>query len=297
MKIADSTMSAAVTVHPTTGVIERAEFVDVGDDRVYVHLTVPKTGHAGTAVVVCSPYFAEFPRNYRREVLLARHLARSGVAVARLHHRGFGNSTGDPASVNLDRLIEDARTVAAYAKTQTSADRLVYHGTRLASFVAVGSAGHADAVSLWEPVVRSAKYFNEVFRTRMVQALHDDDAQTTVGELRAALVDGGQVDVLGHSLHHEMYRSLRDLDLDAGVEDVAAVSITEFGRVRKDVVRLITAFEKRDVVVRHAVSEESESWWVANRRADYFVAEERRPLTRLVLAEMADWLAERGWSA
>ena len=290
-------LPAATRVDSDTGLIERAEFIEVGDDQLYTHVAIPKSGTAETAVVVCSPYFAEFPRNYRREVLLARRLADTGVAVARFHHRGLGNSSGDPAAVGLDHLIEDARAVAAHTAALTDARRVVYHGTRLASFVALGSAMGVDGVSLWEPVVRTAKYFNEVFRTRMVQALHDEDEQPTAGQLRSTLLDGGQVDVLGHSLHHEMYRTLRDLELDAGVEDLAAVSVVEFGRERKDVARLLKAFEKRDIPRRHAVCEEGESWWVANRRADYFVAEERRPLTELVLAEMVTWLGDRGWVA
>ncbi|MDH3499511.1 MAG: hypothetical protein OEM97_05275 [Acidimicrobiia bacterium] len=286
-------------VDPSTGCVELAEFIDVGQDLVYTVHHLPPSSRAGHSLVMCSPFFAEFPRNYRREVLVARRLAERGVAVTRFHHRGVGNSTGDAALMGLDRLIEDARRVAAVAAETSGAHSLAFHGTRLAGFTAAAAAiGAQMPVSLWEPVVRGSKYFNEVLRTRMVQAVHDGETDVSAGSLRHELTSGAPVDVLGHSLHPELYTSLHDQTLDELLGPPAReILVVEFGRKRKDVGRMIERALEQGLTATLAVSTESESWWVANRRADYFVAEERRQLTGEVVRTMDAWFEKLGWTA
>ena len=282
---------------PVTGCSEIAEFVGLGTDELYAVHHLPQSGSATAVVIVCSPFFAEFPRNYRREVLLGRHLAARGVAVTRFHHRGVGNSTGDAALITLERLVEDARRVSEAAIEHSGAESLAFHGTRLAALTAAASASADKAgLSLWDPAVKGARYFNELLRTRMAQAVHDDEAELSAGALRSQLSEGVPMDVLGHSLHPAFYESLHEAELPALIgEDPRDLLIVQFGRDRKEIARLIETVEGRGGRSDLVTTSETESWWIANRRADYFVAEERRPLTGEVLGATERWLEQIRW--
>ena len=238
------TDSTAERTDRSTGAREIAEFVDVDGDRVYAvqHLP-PENLSPNAGLVICSPFFAEFPRNYRREVLLARRLAGLGVAAARFHYRGVGNSTGDPALLRLERLVEDIHAVTERLVERSGAVSVGYHATRLAA-LAAGAAASGDKapLSLWDPVVSGEKYFPEVIGAAPREVL-----------------------------------------------------IVEFGRGRKAVDRWIERLVEHGSHPVRVPTSEGESWWVANRRADYFVAEERRPLTHEVLEAAVAWIEQLGW--
>ncbi len=292
------TDSTAERTDRSTGAREIAEFVDVDGDRVYAvqHLP-PENLSPNAGLVICSPFFAEFPRNYRREVLLARRLAGLGVAAARFHYRGVGNSTGDPALLRLERLVEDIHAVTERLVERSGAVSVGYHATRLAA-LAAGAAASGDKapLSLWDPVVSGEKYFNEVLRTRMAQALHDQELGVSAGALRSQLAEGEAVDVLGHSLHSGFYDSMIGVELPEVIGAAPReVLIVEFGRGRKAVDRWIERLVEHGSHPVRVPTSEGESWWVANRRADYFVAEERRPLTHEVLEAAVAWIEQLGW--
>ncbi len=82
-----------------TGITEAAEFFGPPGERMLGLAHLPTSAASG--VLVCSSIQAEFAKNYRREVLLARALARQGRAVGRFHYRGTGNSDGD----SLDPIL------------------------------------------------------------------------------------------------------------------------------------------------------------------------------------------------
>jgi hypothetical protein len=172
----------------------------------------------------------------------------------------------------------------------------VLHGTRLAAFTAAGAA-EDGAVSLWEPVTSGTRYFNEVFRTRMVQAVHDEE-QLKASDLRAVLEAGASVDVLGHSVHPQLYLSLHDATLDevmgSAIRDLLVVQFGRTGELRKEYRALMERAHHQEIHASSTTTSESESWWIANRRADYFVAEERRDLTTELIDAMADWIEQLG---
>lgn len=290
--------TSAEWVDRATGCREVAEFVTIGADQVYVVHHLPASGTVDGAMVICSPFFAEFGRNYRREVLLARDLARHGVAAARFHHRGIGNSTGDAALLTLERMLEDVRRVAEAIVHRSDARSLGFHGTRLAALTAAAAAsGEKAPVTMWEPAISGSRYFNELFRTRMAQAVHDGETGLTAQRLRDELADGAGVDVLGHSLHPGFYASMAERTLSGELgPDGADALVVEFGRRQKALDEVLDGLQAAGVRTLRILASESESWWVANHRADYFVAEEQRTLTWEVLAAARDWVRGLGWA-
>ena len=128
------------------GIVEEIGFVDSGGRQMFSALHRPD-GASNAAVVICSPIQAEQLRNYRREVLLARELARQGLTVQRFHYRGSGNSDGSPADVTFETMLEDART--ALRLMQDRADgAIALVGTRLGASVAAIVGREADARAL-----------------------------------------------------------------------------------------------------------------------------------------------------
>lgn len=86
-------------------------------------------------------------------VQAARALAASGRTSIRIDFRGRGDSTGDPAQVTLDGMVEDTVAAAAWLKAVHGVDRLTFLGLCAGANVAIGAASllqnSADAVIAW----------------------------------------------------------------------------------------------------------------------------------------------------
>jgi pimeloyl-ACP methyl ester carboxylesterase len=194
-----------------TGVRERVGFLGRPPDQLFAALYEPPAP-ARAAVVICPSILADLTHNYRREVALSRALAARGVAAARFHYRGTGNSHGEPSAVTFETLVDDARTAAALLGSRSRC-RAAFLGTRVGALVAAAAAGDAPLV-LWEPVTDGTGYWREAFRAQRIRDL------TRTGrpgpDPERALADVGWTDLLGHRVHDALYRSLRERTLGAG---------------------------------------------------------------------------------
>lgn len=217
-------------------------------------------------VVICSPIHAELLRNYHREVMLARSLARAGYAVQRFQYRGSGNSDGEPADETFDSLREDVETATARLVQTTGVDRLVFVGTRLGAVVAALTARSTGgaALALWEPVLNADRYFREIFRGHLVSGLkkrEDGEDRKPHQELR----DTGSVDILGYSIDlplHDGVRARNLLDDVANAPpDVLLVQIGGSRDLRPEYGSLVERWEKAGVTVRSHQLDGSEPWW------------------------------------
>jgi len=217
-------------------------------------------------VVICSPIHAELLRNYHREVMLARSLARAGYAVQRFQYRGSGNSDGEPADETFDSLREDVETATARLVETTGVDRLAFVGTRLGAVVAALAARKLGGVALamWEPVLNADRYFREIFRGHLVSGLkkHEEGAERKPQE---ELRETGSVDVLGYSIDRPLYESVRArhlLDDVAGAPaDVLLVQIGGARGLRTELGSLVDGWSKEGVSVRTHQLEGTEPWW------------------------------------
>ena len=182
----------ATRLDATNGTEERISFRGPAGDRVFSCLYLPASTARG-CVLICSPMYAEFTRNYRREVLLARKLAADGFAVERFHYRGTGNSDGAGSDVTFETMRDDARTTLEHLRTESGVELVFLVGTRWGAMVASAAASLVPDASLvlWEPLLETARFFRDAFRTRMVAELKSgSDNPTKSDELIRRLEAG-----------------------------------------------------------------------------------------------------------
>ena len=151
---------------------EAAFFGDPGLTRFGV-THIPEISN-GRGVVVCSPVYNDYLKNSRREVLLARRLARSGFTVQRFHYAGTGNSEGEILDMTLDSMITDTNAATDHLRSRGDVDDVVFMGTRIGAIPAgSAAASNAAALAVWEPI-EGTRYFRELFRTMLMIEMTSD---------------------------------------------------------------------------------------------------------------------------
>ncbi len=139
-------------------------------------VTVFPLGEAVAGTLMCGSLFEDMRRNYRREVLLSRRLARAGVVAQRFHYRGTGNSVGAPADIAWEHILDDARAAHERLRSQVGASQpLGYFGSAFGALVAIAlGAGHREIpVALWEPVPDVPTYSRDLRRNELISNLAD----------------------------------------------------------------------------------------------------------------------------
>jgi pimeloyl-ACP methyl ester carboxylesterase len=191
------------------GVLEEAGFLARPGGALFVVLHRPVDRPPSGSLTVCSSLFAEQHNDYRREVRLARMLASAGLAVARFHYRGLGNSA--PASASMDAFTQDALDVTLAVRRLTSASPVAFLGAGVGSLVASRAClDHPDApLLLWKPVTDGAQYFRDLFRARLIAATRARAPRPgTTAELLATMGNQGYVDVMGFTVAATLHDSL-----------------------------------------------------------------------------------------
>jgi pimeloyl-ACP methyl ester carboxylesterase len=269
------------------GFSEEAAFLDLKETQVFTVCHLP-AGTPRAGVVICCPILVEHLTNYRNEVLLARALARGGIAVQRFHYRGTGHSQGDESEVSTESMVEDALFAAGRLRDRTGVTRLAFVGTRWGALVAAeASRGDtAGPLLFWEPVADGARYFRELIRGRLVRELKDSRfAAASVDAWREELAAKGWIDILGYALHRRLYESGQGRRL---AETVAGrqgpVLVVQFGRgsaLRPDYQRLRDSVEKSGRRMEVRFVRDEPAWLFPGHRM-----EAAEKLVRL----SADWL-------
>lgn len=261
--------SSAVRTDDRLGIREEAEFFG-REELLFGFRHLPR-GEPTSCVVVCSPLIADFRKNYRREVSLGRALAADGIAVQRFHYRGTaGHSDGDPTAVTFETLTRDATEAAERATEVTGAPVRAFVGTRLGAIVAAGAASSFDdaAVALWEPTTNVDAYYREGFRARQIRDLREQASTSgSTKNLARELEVQGRVDVLGFSVLHRLYESLRPHSLDQELSrtgtPVLLVQIGMSQDVRREYDELLQALRARGRSVEARLVRAGTSWWLA----------------------------------
>ncbi len=165
---------------------------------------LPAQARAG--LVICSSVGAEQVTNYRNEVLLARALARVGVAVQRFHYRGAGHS--DDLETTVGSMAEDAIAAAGRLTEVAGVPPSSVVGTRWGALAAASTAEAlaANRLVFWEPVIDPRRAFRELFRVKASHELRNWKGQARTFEtIQAELEASGQLDVLGYALTRRFY--------------------------------------------------------------------------------------------
>jgi alpha-beta hydrolase superfamily lysophospholipase len=139
-------VDVAIRLDPASSTTEEAGFFGAAPERMFGGFVLP-TRPAG-AVLISSSLYAEQARNYRREVILARALARRGIASFHYHYRGTGHSDGDAAALTFGSMVADAREAVGILRERVGDVSLGFIGTRLGGYVAASMAGEAPHAPL-----------------------------------------------------------------------------------------------------------------------------------------------------
>jgi alpha/beta superfamily hydrolase len=261
----------AERVDRSTGIRERAGFLDAGNGRIFGFTHLPPE-QPRAAILICSPLYAEFTRNYRREVLMARRLASAGVAVQRFHYRGTGNSDGDPAGSTFGSMREDA-LVALTQLRETSGSVLTGAvGARYGGLVAAAVAGELPSgpIVLWDPIVDPGRYLREILRARKIAALkgahgEEDDEGSSAN---ASVAEGDDEDIV-YAMGYAVRRALFELEaspplvegLRAASGPILLINLGSDPRRARDTEAVTAAMREGDTTVDVWTCGQPEPWW------------------------------------
>lgn len=281
----------SVRLDRDSGGREDVAFLDSHGTKILTVTHLP-AGTPRGGVLICSPIKSELMKNYRREVLLSRALARCGIAVQRFQYRGTGNSHGDPDALSFETMVEDAQAALARLRECAGMQRTAFVGTRLGGLVAAAAAkgiGGAPLV-LWEPVTETAPYFRELFRARMIGELRagtSTDRPSAVS-LADELTKTGYLDVLGYSIDRSLYESVKERSLLGELGNVARpillVQMSRTTRLRGNYARLMAQLEPAGFTFETETVQEEEAWWFQETEAP------PEMLTRLLVTHTSDWI-------
>jgi alpha/beta superfamily hydrolase len=270
---------------------EEVALLDLGGREMFACAHLPNRSPIG-GLVICCPLHAEFQTNYRREVLLARQLAGRGVAVQRFHYRGTGNSGGELEDATFSSMKEDAVSAARHLRASAGIERISFLGTRWGALVAAAASENGNApLVLWEPVTSSDRYFREVFRAATIRDLREGTSAHPAGELLRKLNAEGTVDVLGYSVHRNLYDSAQQSTLEEELgttpRDVLLVQLSRTSELRAPYRRLVESLQRNQVPVEVEAIQANEAWWFSNDPS------RSRSVTEAVIRSTVSWLIAR----
>jgi pimeloyl-ACP methyl ester carboxylesterase len=235
-------------------------------------------------------------RNYRREVVFARHLARRGFAVERFHYRFSGNSDGEDAMLTYETMTADAIACAEHLLLESGAQHLFLVGTRWGGLIAasVAAASPRAELVIWAPLLNASLFFREAFRSSLVAERDASAPQPTTREQQARLLAGEAVDSMAYTIYPGLYQSSHDralaTELGATPRPMLLITIGPTMTMSPPVATQVDGWRSAGFAVdAHAVRGE-ESWWLINER---WQNEATRPLTRELVATTSNWIADR----
>lgn len=278
------------------GCAELAEFRGPEGERMLTFLHLPASKPMG-AVLICSPVLGEFAKNYRREVLLARRLAKMGFVVERFHYRNTGNSDGDSRDLTFDTMRDDAVACAAHVRAEAPGVPLFLVGARWGGLIAGAAAGANPEAGLvlWEPLLDASKFLKDAFRSRLVKDVKDGAAAPmTRQQLEERLRAGRSVDVVAHTIDVAFYRSMEnrvlESELGSAARPVLLMQVGATTTVRPDIGAQAERWRAAGLEVDVETIRGEETWWLVEER---WSDESKRPMTRDLLRTTTTWLAHR----
>jgi hypothetical protein len=278
------------------GFRETVGYFGNGEGRRFGWSAIPVTPPT-RGLVVCSPIHADATKQYRREVLLGRRLAASGIAVQRFHYRGFGNSDGSGADATLETMREDAVAAASALRESADLEAPAFLGIGWGALVAAEVVRSTDQpLALWQPTLDASRFFENALRALAIRELKEGRA--SVGDAEGLMDDlrrTGSLDVLGYSLERALVDSAGEARLEPSLLDrprrVLLVQVDRAkslrGELRELADRLVTSGCAVDT---HVVEAEDRSWFIDNE----WNVEEDRESTKRLLDLTAAWLGADG---
>jgi hypothetical protein len=256
-----------------------------GDDPHMFGCAHIPSGDIVGAVVLCSSTHAELLKAYHLEVLLARALARSGIAVQRFHYRGDGNSAGLAGDLNMPAMITAAREARDRLTERTGIEDPAYVGVRLGGFPATRLAEESGGGSLllWDPVLDADLFMREAVRSHAISALKGDAKPEKTEQLMERLKNEGVIELLGYEITSVFHKSISGKRLIDNTPTGSKVLVVPFGSTNME--PLIEAWSTKDVDVSQMGGTNREAWWL-----DEQASEDRHHRGQVLVSGSAKWL-------
>lgn len=255
-------------------------------------------------VIICPSLYQDAFATYRQEGVLARELVGTGIAAARLHYRGVGNSDDPPNGIaTAATMAADIEVVVRHLEQRcefaTGEPRLGFvaagYGAIAGSLVA---ARHPGApMVLWSPAVSGRQYYRDLFRAGKLAAARGVDPETAEASLVDAMRERGQVEVMGQLVHTSAFedaepRSLVD-QLGDTPRDLFLAQMSFSERLDRQYERLIDDWRARGFPVDVAVFKQQGAWWFVEEE---WVGDEYDPVYSDFLRDVKGWFVSR-WGA
>lgn len=266
---------------------EESAFFGADQDKLFGTIHLPLGSPLG-AVLICPSIHSELLANYRKEVLLARALASSGIAVQRFHYRGTGNSDGETEDITFQSMVEDVAEATSRLTSRVEAPFGIM-ATRWGGIVAAPVVAGTDApLALWEPILEPDRFFTEVFRARLLRDVgQGDNRPRSGGDALAKMKEEGLVDILGYPICRTLYDSAVGHGLEEGLgsepRPILIVQMTRTKEVKPHFAGLKERLESKGSSVDIEIVAGQPAWW--------FVGERMRSSQDVDVTR--DWLLER----
>ncbi|HEX9711077.1 MAG TPA: hypothetical protein VGB52_00800 [Actinomycetota bacterium] len=199
--------------------VEEQAFVETEAGRIFTTAFRPRGPARAAGFLLCHSFAWEQAELYALELLFARTAAAAGFPVLSFQATGYGDAGGDFADVTLETMVRDAVAAAALLASWEEVQNLVPVGARLGASVAVMMASRigASGVALWNPSLEPGRYLDGLLKVKSMAGMMDGAGGARLGALKAELLAGGTVDLIGHPLTAACYREAHASDPLAAV--------------------------------------------------------------------------------
>jgi pimeloyl-ACP methyl ester carboxylesterase len=276
--------------HSEDGIDVRIGYFGREPSLLFGSLAMPKDDPRG-GVVICPPVHADAAKSYRREVILARVLARQGYAVLRFHYRGQGHSDGMPEDTTFETLKEDATTALACLRSHIGTAELALIGCRLGALVAssVAASHSATPLVLWDPVFEPARYIREATRAQSIAGLASSDTESPDSR-SSTLTPGGWIDVHGYPIYERLVTSFHNRTLrdQLGTEPRSILLVQ--GARQPSISRSAEIWRELGFMVDEIATRDGIAWWFTGANPDRESLQEE---TSDIASAVGRWLGQQ----
>jgi hypothetical protein len=244
-------------------------------------------GEVRGGVVICSSTHAELLKAYHLEVLLARSLAASGIAVQRFQYRGDGNSEGSEADLTLPAMEQAAAEARDRLTERVGETTLSFMGVRLGAFPATKLAAESPGGSLllWDPVLDADVFMRDAIRSHAISALKGEGKPERIEQVLERLQREGSVELLGYEISDVFHSSIAGRKLVDYVPAGSTVLIVPFGSL--NVEPLTEVWRAGGVSVSDLQGTGREAWWLDEQATD-----DKNQRGRVLVKRSAEWMID-----
>lgn len=209
-------------------------FFDLGKERLFAVLHLPRSGSVRRGIVLCHALAEEKLWSHRVYVNLARDLAEQDMAVLRFDFRGEGDSDAEFEDCGMASRVEDAeRAAQVLLERQPALPGVIFLGHRLGAAVAAATAARpgvpAAGLIGWDPVLSGRPYLMQLLRAALASEFSRKGLAPTRASLIEALEAGKTVFVCGYGIGPRFYRELIETEWAGLLQPVPCPILTVEG--------------------------------------------------------------------